>query len=57
MRDYGLLLVGDRVYVAKLLCVQNLRDLTVYSTPFGERSIILVLFHFWQNPLYWLLIQ
>jgi hypothetical protein len=57
MRDDSLLLVGDRVYVAELLCVQNLRDLTVDGTPFGKRSIILILFHFWYNLLLRLLIQ
>lgn len=51
MRDDTILLVGDRVYVAELLSVQNLRDLTVDGTPFGKRSIILVLFPFWHNPL------
>jgi hypothetical protein len=51
MRDDGLLLVGDRVYVAKLLCIQDFRHLTVDGAPFGERSIILVLFHFWYNLL------
>ena len=57
MRDDGLLLVGDRVYVAKLLCIQDLRHLTVDGAPFGERSIILVLFHFWHDSLKRLLIQ
>ena len=48
MRDNGLLLVGHRVYVAELLCVQDLRDLTVDGAPFSERSIIIVLFLFWR---------
>ena len=43
MRDDGLLLVGDRVNVTKLLCIQDLRHLTVDGTPFSERSIIPVL--------------
>ena len=55
MRDDGLLLIGYRVYVAELLCVQDLRDLTVNGAPFSERSIIIVLFLFWHNFLLMLL--
>jgi len=56
MRDDGLLLVGHRVYIAKLLCVQDLWHLTVDGTPLRERIIIIFLFQFWHNFLLRLLL-